>query len=42
MITQRLLYRTFPGGPEVETLPANIGDKGLIPELRRFHKLWSN
>ena len=25
----------FPGGPLVKNLPANTGDVGLIPELRR-------
>ena len=28
--------RDFPGGPEVESLPANEGDTGLISGLGRF------
>ena len=26
----------------VKNLPANAGDKGLIPDLGRSHMLWSN
>ena len=29
----------FPGGPGVNTLPANAEDKDLIPGLGRFHTL---
>ena len=29
--------RTLPGGPVVKNPPANAGDMGLIPGLRRFH-----
>ena len=29
----------FPGGPGVNTLPANAEDKDLIPGLGRFHML---
>ena len=28
--------RDFPGGPGVKNLPANAGDMGSIPDLRRF------
>ena len=27
----------FPGGPLVKNLPANAGDIGLIPALKRSH-----
>ena len=30
----------FPGGPVVESPPANVGDMGLIPGPRRFHTPW--
>ena len=30
------------GGPVVENPPANAGDMGLIPGLRRFHRPQSN
>ena len=30
----------FPGGPVVESLPANAGDTGLIPAPERSHMLW--
>ena len=29
--------KDFPGGPVVETPPANIGDVGSIPDPGRFH-----
>ena len=32
----------FPGGSVVKNMPANAGDMGLIPGLRRSHVLWSN
>ena len=32
----------FPGGSEVNHLPANAGDTGLIPGPGRFHMLQSN
>ena len=32
----------FPGGPELETLPANAEDTGSIPGLGRFHTEQSN
>ena len=32
----------FPGGPMVKIPPANVGDMGSIPGLRRFHMLWGN
>ena len=34
--------RDFPGGSVVKNLPANAGDMGSIPDLERFHMLWSN
>ena len=27
----------FPGGPVVKSLPASVGDLGLIPGLGRYH-----
>ena len=35
-------FTNFPGGLVVKNLPASAGDKGLIPDLGRFHMLWSN
>ena len=35
-------HHLFPGGPVVKNLPANTGDKGLIPGPGRFHMLWGN
>ena len=32
----------FPGGSVVKNLPANAGDKSLIPGLGRSHMLQSN
>ena len=32
----------FPGGAVVKNLPANAGDKGLLPGLGRSHMLRSN
>ena len=32
----------FPGGSVVKILPANAEDRGLIPDLGRFHMSWSN
>ena len=32
----------FLGGPVVKNPPANAGDMGSIPGLRRFHMLRSN
>ena len=32
----------FPGGPVVKNPPANAGEMGLIPGLRRSHMPWSN
>ena len=37
----KMYIRDFPGGPVVENSPANAGDAGLIPGLRRFHMPWS-
>ena len=31
-----------PGGPVVESPPANAGDTGLIPGPGRFHVPWDN
>ena len=28
-----MIYRDFPGGPVVGSLPANAGDMGLIPAV---------
>ena len=30
------------GGPMVKNLPANAGNTGSVPDLGRFHRLWSN
>ena len=32
----------FPDGAVVENLPANAGDTGSSPGLRRSHMPWSN
>ena len=32
----------FPGGAVDKKPPANAGDMGSIPSLRRFHASWSN
>ena len=32
----------FPGDTVVRNLPANGGDMGSIPGLRRFHVPWSS
>ena len=32
----------FPGGAVDKSVPANAGDTGLIPDLGRFHRPWSN
>lgn len=29
------IYRDFPGGPVIKTLPVKVGDTGSIPSLRR-------
>ena len=34
--------RCFPDGSMVKNLPANVGDTGLIPALRRSHMQCSN
>ena len=31
-----------PGGPVGKNLPADTGDRGLIPGLGRFHMPWSD
>ena len=36
------LFLGFPGGAEVESLPANAGDTGLSPGQGRSHMPWSN
>ena len=38
----RTLISGFPGGAVVESLPANAGDTGLSPGLRRSHMPRSN
>ena len=35
-------YRDFPGGAVVKSPPANAGDMGSSPGLRRPHMLRSN
>ena len=32
-------FRDFPGGPVVRNAPANAGDAGSTPSLRRLHML---
>ena len=39
---QDQVYRGFPGGAVVETLPANAGDTGSSPGLGRSHMPRSN
>ena len=39
---RRVPSRNFPGGPVVKNLPANSGDKGLIPGPGRFRMPRSN
>ena len=34
--------RDFPDGPVAENLPANAGNRGLIPGLGGFHMPWGN
>ena len=29
----------FPGGPKVKNPPANTGDMGFLPSLKRLHML---
>ena len=36
------LLLDFPGGPVVNSQPANAGDTGLIPGPGRFHVLSGN
>ena len=38
----RFMYVGFPGGAVVEDLPANAGDTGSSPGLRRSHMPRSN
>ena len=40
--TLKIVKRDFPGGTVVKNLPANAGDKGLIPGLGSSHMTWSN
>ena len=42
VIRQEKRNRDFPGGAVVKNPPANAGDTGSIPDLRRSHMLWSN
>ena len=42
MKTIRLWWRGFPGGVVVKNPPANAGDMGSSPDLRRSHMLQSN
>ena len=39
---QKSMYRGFPGGAVVESLPANAGDTGSSPGLGRSHMPRSN
>ena len=39
---QRCSMWGFPGVPVVQSLPANVGDVGLIHGLGRFHMLRGN
>ena len=41
-VLKRKVYEGFPGDSAVETLPANAGDPGLIPDLGRSHVPSSN
>ena len=36
------LLLDFPGGPVINSQPANVGDTGLIPGPGRFHVLGGN
>ena len=36
------IYRGFPGGAVVESLPANAGDVGSSPGLGGSHMPWSS
>ena len=36
------MWWDFPHRPVVKNLPANAGDTGWIPGLRRFYMLWGN
>ena len=42
MVYSKAIVHDFPGGPVVKNLPANSGDLGSIPVLRRSHMLQSN
>ena len=39
---KKALRQAFPGGFVVKNLPADVGDMGSIPDLRRFHLPWNN
>ena len=41
-IIQKHKFKDFPGGAVVENLPANAGDRGLIPGPGRSHMPQSN
>ena len=36
-VNSKVFERHFPGSPVVKNPPANAGDTGLIPGLRRSH-----
>ena len=38
----KILLRDSPGGTVDRNPPANAGDTGLIPDMRRFHMPQSN
>ena len=42
LLTLRHTKWDFPGGPVVKSLPASAESMGSIPDLGRFHMLWSN
>ena len=37
LLPKKCLPEDFPSGPVVESLPANAGDTGSIPNPARFH-----
>ena len=42
LLVQKSPKMDFPGGPVDKTRPANAGDMGSIPGVRRFHVPWSS
>ena len=39
---KKVHFEDFPGGPVLKNPPANVGDRGSIPGLGRFHMLWGS